>query len=297
MNDILNNLNEQQKEAVKYFESSLLVLAGAGSGKTRVITHKIAYLLENNFDPYQILAVTFTNKAANEMKQRVRELVHYQSIENMWIGTFHNICLRILKRYYKKVGLKNNFVIYDQNDQKKLIKDIYSDFDIECDRSDLYSMMNLISKAKSDLEEFEEVFWEDQSLKIAREYEKRLIDANAIDFDNMINFTIKLFKENDEILKLYKDRFEYILVDEYQDTNFAQFKLINLLTGTKENLCVVGDEDQSIYGWRGANIENIINFETHYPKAKVIKLEQNYRSTRSIIQAANSLISNNINRK
>ena len=297
----LENLNNEQKKAVKYFDKPLLVLAGAGSGKTRVITNKIAYLIQNDVYPSSILALTFTNKAAEEMKNRVNKLVQEVELNNLWIGTFHYICLRILKKHCDMINLSRNFVIYDQDDQKKLIKNILKDFNIEHDRSDIYAILNGISKAKQNYKDFNEMYgvegYGEYFTKIANEYEKRLFDADAVDFDNMINLTIKLFEENKEILDFYKDKFSYVLVDEYQDTNYVQFRLVYLLTGEKQNLCVVGDEDQSIYGWRGANIKNIMNFESKFKDPKIIKLEQNYRSTKNILSAANYLISNNDERK
>ncbi|TYB30863.1 MAG: AAA family ATPase [Candidatus Mcinerneyibacterium aminivorans] len=297
----LESLNREQRKAVEYFEKPLLVLAGAGSGKTRVITNKIAYLIQNEVYPSSILALTFTNKAAEEMKNRVNKLVDNINVERLWIGTFHYVCLRILKKHFNKINLSRNFVIYDQDDQKKLIKNILNDFNVEHDRSDIYAILNGISKAKQNYKKFDEMYgiegYGKHFTKIANEYEKRLFEADAVDFDNMINLTIKLFEENKDILEYYRDKFEYVLVDEYQDTNYVQFRLIYLLTGNKNNLCVVGDEDQSIYGWRGANIENIMNFESKFDDPKIIKLEQNYRSTKNILRAANYLISNNSERK
>ena len=298
---ILDDLNNEQVKAVKYFENPLLVLAGAGSGKTRVITYKIAYLIRKiGMDPSNILALTFTNKAAMEMKERVYSLID-GDLKNMWIGTFHHVCLRILKRHYDKVNLTRKFVIYDTNDQKKLIKNIFKDFDIDHDNSDIYAVMNGISKAKQNLKSFKQLYGDkgygEIFNKVAEEYEKRLFENDAVDFDNMLNLTIKIFNEYEEILNFYRDKFEYVLVDEYQDTNYVQFKLIHQLTKGKNNICVVGDEDQSIYGWRGATIENILNFEENYNNARIIKLEQNYRSTKNILQAANFIIQNNENRK
>ncbi len=297
----LENLNKEQKKAVEYFEKPLLVLAGAGSGKTRVITNKIAYLIQNDIHPSHILALTFTNKAAEEMKNRVNSLVEDTELGNLWIGTFHYVCLRILKSHYDKIDLSRNFVIYDQDDQKKLIKNILKDFNIEHDRSDIYAILNGISKAKQNYKAFNEMYgiegFGEYFTKIANEYEKRLFEADAVDFDNMINLTIKLFEKNEDVLEFYRNKFSYVLVDEYQDTNYVQFRLIYLLTQKKRNLCVVGDEDQSIYGWRGANIKNIMNFESKFKNPKIIKLEQNYRSTKNILSAANYLISNNDERK
>ena len=295
---ILENLNDAQRSCVTYFDGPLLILAGAGSGKTRVITYKIAYLIEKGVDPARILAVTFTNKAANEMKERVSSLLPNVDVRNMWIGTFHNIALRILRRYYEDVGLKSNFVIYDRDDQFALLKTILKENNIEFVKSDLYTISNGISHAKQKMEPIEEAFgFNKEYNRIAVEYEKRLLEANAVDFDNIIYFTVKILAENKEAKEYYSNFFEYILVDEYQDTNFVQFQFIYKLAGQKQMLCVVGDEDQSIYGWRGANIENIINFEEHFNGAKIMKLEQNYRSTKMILDIANSVIRKNRLRK
>ena len=309
--DFLTGLNKEQQEAVQHNKGPLLILAGAGSGKTRVLTHRIAYLIDQcDVNPWNILAITFTNKAAKEMRERVDNIVGYGS-ENIWVSTFHSTCVRILRRYIEAIGYDRNFTIYDTDDQKTLMKDICKYLNIDTKYIKERTLLNSISKAKDELitpETFmmhaQGNFNEERQAKVYMEYQKRLKANNALDFDDLIFKTIELFQNNPEILKYYQNRFKYILVDEYQDTNTAQFELIRLFASTtnedgeiEHNLCVVGDDDQSIYKFRGANIQNILNFEKHYPNTKVIKLEQNYRSTQNILNAANEVIHNNMERK
>ncbi len=309
--EILNGLNKEQKEAVQHNKGPLLILAGAGSGKTRVLTHRIAYLIDEcDVNPWNILAITFTNKAAKEMRERVDNIVGYGS-ENIWVSTFHSTCVRILRRYIEAIGYDRNFTIYDTDDQKTLMKDICKYLNIDTKYIKEHTLLNVISKAKDELitpEAFmmqaQGNFNQERQAKVYMEYQKRLKNNNALDFDDLIFKTIELFQNNPDILRYYQNRFKYILVDEYQDTNTAQFELIRLLASTvneygeiEHNLCVVGDDDQSIYKFRGANIYNILNFEKQYPDTKVIKLEQNYRSTQNILNAANEVIHNNTERK
>lgn len=301
---LLEGLNKQQKEAVVYGDGPLLVLAGAGSGKTRVLTHRIAYLIkERKVNPENILAITFTNKAANEMKERVSELLEKQSY-SMWISTFHSACVRILRRYIDKVGFDRSFVIYDSSDQKTLIKDCLRELNIDDKSFQPKSIINTISRAKDEIidpDSFKKMHESDYRMSTIGDiytlYQKKLKQNNALDFDDIILHTIRLFMDNKHILKYYQQQFRYILVDEYQDTNTAQYTLISLLAHEHRNLCVVGDDDQSIYGFRGANIKNILDFEKEFKDCKTIKLEQNYRSTQTILNAAYSVISNNMGRK
>ncbi len=294
---ILDDLNEQQKEAVLYDQSPLLILAGAGSGKTRVITHKIAWLISRGVYPSKILAVTFTNKAAGEMKERISRLVPSIDIRNAWVGTFHSISLRILRRYPEKAGLENNFIIYDRDDQLALVKDLAKEEDATLTRSEVAGTLNAISRAKQDGESLGRDCDDPFLKRIAQRYEERLLEANAVDFDNILCFTVSILKNNKEIRDYYNHYFNYILVDEYQDTNRIQFDFIELLGRGKNGICAVGDEDQSIYSWRGASADNIFRFEESFPATKIIKLEQNYRSTSLILKAANSVIRNNTFRK
>ena len=275
----------------------MLILAGAGSGKTRVITHKIAWLISRGVFPSKILAVTFTNKAAGEMKERISRLVPSIDIRNAWVGTFHAISLRILRRYPEKAGLENNFIIYDRDDQLALVKDLAKEEDATLTRSEVAGTLNAISRAKQDGESLARDCDDPFLKRIAQRYEERLIEANAVDFDNILCFTVGILKNNKEIRDYYNNYFNYILVDEYQDTNRIQFDLIELLGRGKKGICAVGDEDQSIYSWRGASADNIFRFEESFPETKIIKLEQNYRSTSLILQAANSVIRNNTFRK
>ena len=300
----LEDLNDSQKRAVKYTDGALLIIAGAGSGKTRVLTNRIAYLIEEcGVDPYNIMAITFTNKAAREMKERVETTVA-QGAGAVWVSTFHSTCVRILRRYIDRIGYDNNFTIYDTDDQKSVIKDICKKMNIDTKMLKERAIMSKISSAKDELktpDEFELEAGNDYNLRriadVYREYQKTLKLNNALDFDDLIFKTVELFQSDAEVLEHYQDRFRYIMVDEYQDTNTSQFKLVAMLAAKYGNICVVGDDDQSIYKFRGANIYNILNFENVFTGAKVIKLEQNYRSTQTILNAANAVISNNVGRK
>ncbi len=302
--NLLNRLNEQQKIGVTTTEGPVLLLAGAGSGKTRVLTHRIAYLIEElGVNPWNILAITFTNKAAAEMRERVDDIVGFGA-EQIWVSTFHSTCVKILRRYIDHLGFAVNFTIYDTDDQKAVIKDICKRFQIDTKQLKERTIMSMISSAKDELIsplEFEiNAFGDSVKKKVAavyKEYQAVLKRNNALDFDDLIVKTVELFKACPEVLTYYQNRFQYICVDEYQDTNTAQFELIRLLADRHHNLCVVGDDDQSIYKFRGANIRNILDYEKVYPEAVVIKLEQNYRSTGNILNAANQVIQNNKGRK
>ena len=301
---LLDALNEPQRQAVMATDGPLLILAGAGSGKTRVLTHRTAYLIEEcGVNPYNIMAITFTNKAAGEMQERIDQMVGYGS-ESIWVCTFHSTCVRILRRYIDRLGFGTNFTIYDSDDQKTLMKDICKRLEIDTKMYKEKMFLSAISSAKDELIdpiEFETRAAGDyvkrKQAQVYREYQQALKQNNALDFDDLIMKTVELFKLDKEVLASYQDRFRYIMVDEYQDTNTAQFELIRLLALKYQNLCVVGDDDQSIYKFRGANIYNILNFEHHFPDATVIKLEQNYRSTQNILDAANAVIANNQGRK
>ena len=301
---LLDALNEPQRQAVMATDGPLLILAGAGSGKTRVLTHRTAYLIEEcGVNPYNIMAITFTNKAAGEMRERIDQMVGYGS-ESIWVCTFHSTCVRILRRYIDRLGFGTNFTIYDSDDQKTLMKDICKRLEIDTKMYKEKMFLSAISSAKDELIdpiEFETRAAGDyvkrKQAQVYREYQQALNQNNALDFDDLIMKTVELFKLDKEVLASYQDRFRYIMVDEYQDTNTAQFELIRLLALKYQNLCVVGDDDQSIYKFRGANIYNILNFEHHFPDATVIKLEQNYRSTQNILDAANAVIANNQGRK
>lgn len=301
---IYDTLNEQQKEAVLHTEGPLLILAGAGSGKTRVLTHRIAYLIEEQgVNPWNILAITFTNKAAGEMRERVDKLVGFGA-ESIWVSTFHSTCVRILRRHIDLLGYDNNFTIYDSDDQKTLMKDVCKLLQIDTKIFKERALLSTISHAKDELitpEEFriraEGDFSQKKIAEVYEEYEKQLRANNALDFDDLLVKTVQLFQTQADMLEYYQERFRYIMVDEYQDTNTVQFELIRLLASKYRNLCVVGDDDQSIYKFRGANIKNILNFEHVFEDAKVIKLEQNYRSTSNILNAANAVIRNNRGRK
>ena len=298
------NLNPMQREAVFCTEGPLLILAGAGSGKTRVLTHRAVYLIEEKgVNPYHILAITFTNKAAEEMRERIDKLVGFGS-ESIWVSTFHAACVRILRRYIDRLGYDNHFTIYDADDQKSLMKDVCKRLQIDTKIYKEKMFLGVISSAKDELispEEFTQRaagdFAKEKQAAVYREYQAQLHKNNALDFDDLLVKTVELFRHDAEVLDNYQERFQYIMVDEYQDTNTAQFELIRLLADKYRNLCVVGDDDQSIYKFRGANIKNILNFEEIYPDAKVIKLEQNYRSTQNILNAANFVIANNMGRK
>ena len=297
---LLDELNDKQYEAVTGTEGPYLVIAGAGSGKTKVLTHKIAYLIdEKNVKPWNILAITFTNKAANEMKERVKNLIG-DIATDMWIGTFHSICVRILRKFIDRIGFTSSFVIFDTSDQKTLIKQILKSMNLDdkifTDKSVGYE----ISNAKNEMLEPEQYavksrgdFRKEQIADVYKIYQKRLHENNAIDFDDIINFTIKILMENPDVLEFYSEKFKYVLVDEYQDTNKAQFTLVTLLASKYGNITVVGDNDQGIYSFRGADISNILNFEKDFPGTKIIKLEQNYRCTGNILNAANAVIKNN----
>lgn len=302
--NIYDTLNAEQREAVFHTEGPLLILAGAGSGKTRVLTHRIAYLIEEKgINPWNILAITFTNKAAGEMRERVDDIVGFGS-ESIWVSTFHSTCVRILRRHIDRLGYDNNFTIYDGDDQKTLMKDVCKLLQIDTKTYRERTILSAISSAKDEMitpEEYElNAYGDFSKKKIAeayKEYERQLKANNALDFDDLLVKTVQLFQTEPEILEYYQERFRYIMVDEYQDTNTVQFKLISLLAAKYKNLCVVGDDDQSIYKFRGANIQNILSFEKEFEHTKVIKLEQNYRSTSTILDAANAVIKNNVGRK
>lgn len=297
-------LNENQSRAVEHIEGPVLILAGAGSGKTRVLTHRVAHMIDvEEINPYHIMAITFTNKAAGEMRDRIDEIVGFGS-ESIWVATFHATCVRILRRYIDRIGYDHNFTIYDSDDQKTLMKEVCKRLQIDTKMLKERTLIGHISTAKDELispTEYELGVMGDYNKKkiasVYREYQNTLKKNNALDFDDIIVKTVELFKSCPDVLESYQDRFRYIMVDEYQDTNTAQFELIRLLAMKNRNLCVVGDDDQSIYKFRGANIRNILDFEKVYPDAAVIKLEQNYRSTQTILDAANAVISNNVGRK
>lgn len=301
---IYDTLNKQQKEAVFHTKGPLLLLAGAGSGKTRVLVHRIAYLIEEEqVNPWNIMAITFTNKAAGEMRERVDDMIGFGA-ENIWVSTFHSTCVRILRRHIDLLGYENSFTIYDTDDQKTLIKEVCKYLQIDTKQFPERALMNEISKAKDEFLSPSEYETENQGdfrkTKIAsvyKEYQKRLKANNALDFDDLLFKAVELFQFHPEVLEKYQERFQYIMIDEYQDTNHVQFLFVSMLAGKYRNLCVVGDDDQSIYKFRGANIYNILNFEKKYEDAKVIKLEQNYRSTQNILNAANGVIRNNTGRK
>lgn len=300
----MEGMNDRQKEAVLHTEGPLLILAGAGSGKTRVLTHRTAYLIEEKgVNPYNIMAITFTNKAAGEMRERIDELVGYGS-ESVWVSTFHSTCVRILRRYIDRIGFSTNFTIYDADDQKTLMKDICKRLSINTKIYKEKTFLNVISHLKDELVDpitfslqAQGDYVKQKQAQVYQEYQAALRNNNALDFDDLIVKTVELFRTDADVLDYYNERFRYIMVDEYQDTNTAQFQLIRLLAKKYKNLCVVGDDDQSIYKFRGANIYNILNFEKEFPDAKVIKLEQNYRSTGNILNAANGVIANNVGRK
>ena len=301
---IYDTLNPKQKEAVLHTDGPLLILAGAGSGKTRVLTHRIAYLIDEcGVNPWNIMAITFTNKAAGEMRERVDNLVGFGA-ESIWVSTFHSSCVRILRRRIENLGYTTSFSIYDSDDQKTLMRQVFKTLDIDTKQFKERSVLAAISSAKDKLIPPEEFllnaggdFREKKTGEIYKEYQKQLKKNNALDFDDLIVKTVELFQNNPQILDYYQERFRYIMVDEYQDTNMAQFKLVSLLASKYRNLCVVGDDDQSIYRFRGADIQNILSFENTFPGTMVIKLEQNYRSTQNILDAANEVIRHNFGRK
>lgn len=302
--DLKSLLNKEQYEGATTVDGQVLILAGAGSGKTRVLTYRMAHMIDDlGILPYKILAITFTNKAAKEMKDRVKALIGERA-EDMWISTFHSTCVKILRREIDKIGYKKNFTIYDTSDQKTLIKECMKSLNINDKDITLQEIMGKIGKAKDNMQsptsfmrEHESNFREKKIADVYEMYQKRLKENNALDFDDLIFKTVELFKSNKETLEFYQRKFQYIMVDEYQDTNKVQYELIRLLAESHKNICVVGDDDQCIYQWRGADIRNILDFEKDYPNAKVIKLEQNYRSKGNILDAANVVIVNNANRK
>lgn len=303
IHNLLHGLNKEQQQAVQHTEGPLLIMAGAGSGKTRVLTHRIAYLMyEKDVAPHNILAITFTNKAAREMKQRVHDLVG-QGSERMWVSTFHSMCVRILRRDIDRIGYDRNFTILDTTDQLTVMRQVLRNLNVDTKQFDPRAMLGAISNAKNELITPEQYrknqgnYYERQIADIYEAYQKMLRRNQALDFDDLIMETTHLFERVPEVLSYYQRRFQYIHVDEYQDTNNAQYHLVQQLAAKFQNLCVVGDSDQSIYAWRGANIENILSFEEGYPNARVILLEQNYRSTKFILEAANHVIENNIERK
>lgn len=303
MNALLNHMNTEQSEAVKTTEGPLLIMAGAGSGKTRVLTHRIAYLLdEKDVSPYNVLAITFTNKAAREMKERVQKLVGDQA-EVIWMSTFHSMCVRILRRDADRIGIERNFTIIDPTDQKSVIKDVLKNENIDSKKFEPRMFIGAISNLKNELKTPEDAqkeatdYHSQMVATVYSGYQRQLSRNEALDFDDLIMTTINLFERVPDVLEYYQNKFQYIHVDEYQDTNKAQYTLVKLLASKFKNLCVVGDSDQSIYGWRGADIQNILSFEEDYPEAKTIFLEQNYRSTKTILNAANEVIKNNSERK
>ena len=303
MNSLVKNMNTEQSEAVRTTEGPLLIMAGAGSGKTRVLTHRIAYLLvEKDVSPYNILAITFTNKAAKEMKERVEQLVGEEA-QVIWMSTFHSMCVRILRRDADRIGIERNFTIIDPTDQKSVIKDVLKNENIDSKRFEPRMFIGAISNLKNELKTPDDAqkeandFHSQMVATVYKGYQRQLSRNEALDFDDLIMTTINLFERVPDALEYYQNKFQYIHVDEYQDTNKAQYTLVKLLANKFKNLCVVGDSDQSIYGWRGADIQNILSFEEDYPEAKTIFLEQNYRSTKNILNAANEVIKNNSERK
>ena len=300
---ITDGLNKRQKEAVVTTEGPLLIMAGAGSGKTRVLTHRIAYLIhEKQVNPWNILAITFTNKAASEMKERVSTLVT-DGGEDVWVSTFHSMCVRILRREIDQIGYSSNFTIAGSSEQNTLMKRVLKKQNLDTKKYPPRAILSEISNAKNELineKEYEQSaanYWQRTVADCYKEYQKELRFSETLDFDDLIMLTVRLFEDNPHVLSFYQNKFQYIHVDEYQDTNHAQYRLVNLLGDRFKNVCVVGDADQSIYGWRGADMQNILDFEKDYPNAKTIMLEQNYRSTKNILQAANTVIQNNTNRK
>ena len=300
MQNLIEGLNDKQKEAVLATEGPCLVIAGAGSGKTKVLTHKIAYLIsEKGVKPYNILAITFTNKAASEMKQRVEKLVG-DVAQEMWMGTFHSICVRILRRFIDRIGFDTSFLIFDTSDQKTVVKECLKALNIDDKTFSDRSVLSEISNAKNEMltpkayqTKYAGEFRKEKIGQVYELYQKRLRENNAIDFDDIINYTIEILSENPDVLQYYTEKFKYVLVDEYQDTNKAQFQLVSILASKYGNITVVGDNDQGIYSFRGADITNILNFEKDFPGTKIIKLEQNYRCTGNILKAANAVIKNN----
>src|SRR3989344_1186525 len=304
---IFDSLNDKETEAVKKIEGPFLILSGAGSGKTKTLTHRIAYLLSQCINPENILVVTFTNKAAEEMRNRIKKLLEIENlklkIENLFVGTFHSFGVKILRQEIEKLDYKNNFVIYDEDDVFSLAKSIRAELNFPQDKLKAATLINIISRAKSELKDPEEILadadelYRNRILRFNEIYKRRMFAANAFDFDDLIALPVKIFEKFPEILNRYQNQYRYILVDEYQDTNHSQYTLINLLSQGYKNLFAIGDPDQAIYGWRHADFRNILNFERDYPNAKVVKLEENYRSTQNILLAANEIISKNVERK
>ena len=299
MKQLLHNMNPQQKEAILTTEGPLLVMAGAGSGKTRVLTHRIAYLMsEKQVSPYNILAITFTNKAAREMKERVEKLIGERG-KDVWISTFHSMCVRILRRDIDLIGYDLNFGILDDADQLSVIKTVMEDLNLDPKRQSPKYFLSQISNAKNELKsprDLSKEFENEDVIRVYERYQQILFKNNRVDFDDLLVLTVHLFEKHPEVLTFYQNKFQYIHIDEYQDTNNAQYQIVSLLAQKFRNICVVGDSDQSIYSWRGANIENILSFEHDYPDAKVVLLEQNYRSKQMILNAANDVIQNNSGR-
>lgn len=303
--NLLSSLNDVQREAVQHHNGPLLILSGAGSGKTRVITHRVAYLLKHHrISPFRILAVTFTNKAANEMKERLDNLVEPGVGKNLWVSTFHATCARVLRRDIEQLdGFTSNFTIFDKGEQLTVVKDSLRQFGLDDKQYSPRTIHDLISKAKNDFikpssyEETADGFYEKIVSRVYPHYQDTLRKNNALDFDDLLIYTVELFSDFPEVLQYYQQKFLHILVDEYQDTNHCQYELVRHLAGDRKNVCVVGDDDQSIYGFRGADIHNILNFESHYPNTRVLRLEQNYRSTQNILDAAWSVVQNNKERK
>lgn len=299
----LRDLNLVQREAVEFGEGPLLILAGAGSGKTRVLTYRMAHLIARGLEPWRILAITFTNKAAREMRERVLSLIGSE-VTGLWVTTFHSACVRILRREINRLpGYTRSFIIYDTADQLTLIKECLRELDLDEKKFLPRALLGAISEAKNkliDVLSFQAQagdYFQETAAAVYQKYQSKLISNNGLDFDDIIMLTVRLFRENRDVLELYQERFRYILVDEYQDTNHAQYILVNMLARKYRNLCVVGDDDQSVYGWRGADVRNILAFEKDYPEAKTLRLEQNYRSTRLILKAANHIVKHNVNRK
>jgi DNA helicase-2/ATP-dependent DNA helicase PcrA len=304
MKDLLENLNSAQKEAVEATEGAVLIIAGAGSGKTKALTHRVAYLIrDRGVAPRNILAVTFTNKAAQEMKERILGLLDGDKNMLPLVGTFHSICVRILRQEIERVGYKKTFNIFDTQDQEALMKKVLKELEINPDQFKPKAMLGAISKAKNELMSVEGFalqiggYYEEIISKVYTAYQKRLKEQDALDFDDILMLLVVILQKFPEVLEKYQNLFRYIMVDEYQDTNHAQYILVRMLAQKWGNLCVVGDDWQGIYSWRGANIQNILDFEKDYPQARVIKLEQNYRSTQNILDAAYGVISKNVNRK
>ena len=299
----LNDLNPMQRRAAETLEGPVLILAGAGSGKTRTLTYRVANLLEHGVKAWHILALTFTNKAAREMRERIERLAGADAGE-AWIGTFHSICCRILRRDIEKLGYERSFTIYDDDDQQRVIKAVLKELDIDekflppkAVSADISDAKNRLLSPDEWLQKRGGDYRSQKTHDVMTRYEQRLRAANALDFDDLLVKTLQLFVEHPPVLEYYQSRFQYVHVDEYQDTNYAQYQLVRLITRESRNLCVVGDDDQSIYGWRGADIRNILDFEKDFPDATVIKLEQNYRSTANILDAANQIIAHNEGRK